>query len=122
MINSYTPTYFEYNAIQLILPLNIGIKIPKDDPVFTFIKVLEGVNLRKYLPNKVGRGRNGYDPYMMLKVVLFAYTNGIYSLRGIENALKTDIRFMYLSNEETPSFFNCYCILSTVKDLFIVLF
>ena len=41
---------------------------------------------------------------MILKVVLFAYTNGIYSLRGIENALKTDIRFMYLANEETPSF------------------
>ena len=116
MNNNYTPTQFEYSAFQLKLPLDLGIKIPSDDPVRTFIKVLEGVNLRKYLPNKTGRGRNGYDPYMMLKVVLFAYTNGIYSLRGIEAALKTDIRFMYLANEETPSFKTIGEFISSLQD------
>ena len=116
MNNNYTPTQFEYSAFQLKLPLDLGIKIPSDDPVRTFIKVLEGVNLRKYLPNKTGRGRNGYDPYMMLKVVLFAYTNGIYSLREIESALKTDIRFMYLANEETPSFKTIGEFISSLQD------
>ena len=116
MNNNYTSTQFEYSAFQIKLPLDLGIKIPKDDPVRTFIKVLEGVNLRKYLPNKTGRGRNGYDPYMMLKVVLFAYTVGIYSLRGIENALKTDIRFMYLANEETPSFKTIGQFISSLQD------
>lgn len=104
MNNNYTPTQFEYNAIQIILPLDLTKKISVDDELHTFIRVMEGVNLRKYLPSRKGKGRNGYNPYMMLKVVLFAYMNGIYSLRGIEKAIRNDIRFMYLTNEEKPSF------------------
>jgi len=36
--------------------------------------------------------------------VLFAYMNQIYSLRQIEKAIRTDIRFMYLMEDEKPSF------------------
>ena len=38
-----------YNAFQLSLPLDLGIKINPDDEVVSFLKALEGVNLKKYL-------------------------------------------------------------------------
>ena len=92
------------NAIQLKLPLDYIKIIPEDDEIHTFLRVMGRINTEKYLPVKVGRGRKGYNPKKMLNTVLFAYMNQIYSLRQIEKAIKTDIRFMYLMEEEEPSF------------------
>lgn len=93
-----------YNAFQLSLPLDLGIKIDPDDEVVSFLKALEGVNLKKYLKRCERRGREGYDKVMLLKVVLFARMIGIDDLRKFESLCKHDIRFMYIMNEERPSF------------------
>ncbi|MFR6100547.1 MAG: transposase [Longibaculum sp.] len=41
---------------------------------------------------------------MMLQVTLFAFMNGEGELRKMEELCKYDIRYMWLSNEQTPSF------------------
>lgn len=92
-----------YTTQQLILPLDLGKKLNSSDPVFSFFKVMEGVNWNTYLNRPIHKGREEYNPFKMIKIVLFAFMNKIYSLRGIEQAYKTDIRFMYLMEEETPS-------------------
>jgi transposase len=86
------------------LPLDLGIKIDPDDEVVSFLKALEGVNLNKYLKRNERRGRKGYDNVMLLKVVLFARMIGESHLRNLESLCKHDIRFMYIMNEQTPSF------------------
>ncbi|OLA07398.1 MAG: hypothetical protein BHW12_06515 [Coprobacillus sp. 28_7] len=93
-----------YNAFQLSLPLDLGIKINSDDEVVSFLKALEGVNLNKYLKRSECRGRKGYDNVMLLKVVLFARMIGFGDVRSMESLCKHDIRFMYIMKEETPSF------------------
>ncbi len=35
----------DYSALQLSLPIDLGIKIDEDDVVVSFLKALEGVNL-----------------------------------------------------------------------------
>ena len=94
----------DYNAFQLSLPLNLELKINSDDEVVSFLKALEGVNLNKYLKRKECRGRKGYDNVMLLKVVLFARMIGFSDVRSMESLCKHDIRFMFITNEETPSF------------------
>ncbi|NLC34747.1 MAG: IS1182 family transposase [Erysipelothrix sp.] len=87
---------------QIKLPLQIGILIHQDDPVWTFNEVMEGVNLAQFL--KVSKlGREPYNPFMMLKVILFSEMLGGMSYRELENACKNDIRFMFLAQEQTPS-------------------
>lgn len=93
-----------YNAFQLSLPLDLGIKINSNDEVVFFLKALEGVNLTKYLKRSECRGRKGYDDVMLLKVVLFARMIGFGDVRSMESLCKHDIRFMYIMKEETPSF------------------
>ena len=44
-----------YNAFQLSLPLDLGIKINSNDEVVSFLKALEGVNLIKYLKRSESR-------------------------------------------------------------------
>ena len=87
---------------QLKLPLQIGTLINPKDPVWTFNEVMEGVNLGKYL--KVKRlGREPYNPFMMLKVILFGEMLGGLTLRELEDRCKNDIRFIYLADEVQPS-------------------
>lgn len=93
-----------YNAYQLSLPLDLSIKIDKNDEVVSFLKALEGVSWNKYLKRSERRGRKGYDNVMLLKAILFARMIGECNLRTLESLCKHDIRFMYIMQEETPSF------------------
>ncbi|MCW7552736.1 transposase [Endozoicomonas gorgoniicola] len=49
-------------------------------------------------------GRPAYDPAMLLKVVLFAYSRGITSSRQIARACQKNVVFMALSADSQPHF------------------
>lgn len=109
-----------YNTpYQLKLPLEIEKIIKISDPVYTFSEVMEHIDLRKYLAVKESRtGRKRYSPEILLKVILFAFMeHGYVSVREIAKLCDTDIRFMWLlQDEEAPSHMtianfmnNCLC-------------
>ena len=62
------------------------------------------------------RGRSPYDPKMLLKVVIYAYMNNIYSCRKIEKALKRDIHFIWLAGYEQPDFITVNRFRNRVKN------
>ena len=100
--SNYTQTkHLDYNTEQLRLPLDLSVAIDKYDPLWSFLEVIKEVNLKKFL--KPHRGNQGHNSLMMMKVVLFAYMNQVYSLRQMEERCRNDIRFLYLSEEERPS-------------------
>jgi hypothetical protein len=49
------------NAVQLCLPLDVSICIDKDDPVFSFLDAIEGVNLGKFI--KPTRSNNTHSSF-----------------------------------------------------------
>lgn len=51
-----------------------------------------------------GGGAPCYHPAIMLKVILYAYSQKIYSCRNIAKAVRQDITFMWLVDMERPSF------------------
>lgn len=93
-----------YNAFQLKLPLDFLTVVPVDNPVTSFVEIMKGVNTQKYFNKLPHRGNQGYDPHMMISIVLFAFMNKVPSLRELEELCKYDIRYMYLADNETPSF------------------
>ena len=92
-----------YNTFQCKLPLDFFTVVPVDDPVTSFVEIMKGINTSKYF-NCHHRGNRGYDPNMMLQVTLFAFINGQYELRKMEELCRYDIRYMWLASDETPSF------------------
>jgi transposase len=50
------------------------------------------------------RGSTAYPPAMLLKVVLFAYSQGIVSSRAMERACRDHVTFMALSGDSVPHF------------------
>ena len=49
-------------------------------------------------------GATAYPPAMLLKVILFAYSQGIVSSRAIERSCREHVTFMALSGDNTPHF------------------
>lgn len=92
-----------YKPVQVILPLDYAHKIEESDPVVSFREVIGGLNLKKYIKTE-RKGRQEYKEETMLQLILFGYMENIRSLRKLEKACKTDIRFMYLSEGIQPSF------------------
>ena len=93
-----------YTPYQLKLPVDIERKIEISDSVYTFCEVFDHIDLRKYLVEKDSRmGRPRYDEAILLKVILFAFMEfGYVSTRMIEKLCKTDIRFMWLLQDNDP--------------------
>lgn len=96
-----------YKTKQLKLPLEIEKIIEISDPVYSFCEIIDCIDLNSYFVKKGYKtGRPRYNRENLLKVILFSFMeNGYLSLRGIEKACKTDIRYMYLLDDMTaPTF------------------
>jgi len=101
------PTQHYSNAKQGFLPVFLSDCLDLLDPVFTFDRFMEGIELQKYLKKipKHKMGRLRYNPVNMLKTVLFGFMDSGYcSLRDLEDKCKVNLRFMYLMDRETPSY------------------
>ena len=92
------------NGMQLCLPLDLSISIDKDDPMWSFLEAVEGVNFSNYVKSIRSNNTHSHDRGMLLKTFLFAFMEGHRSLSEIAHLCKVDTRYLYLSNQEKPSF------------------
>jgi transposase len=67
-------------------------------------------------------GRRAYDPKILLKVVLFAYSRGLISSRRIERACRENVTFMALSGNQRPDHSTIAAFVSSMKDEILPLF
>lgn len=108
---------------QVVLPLNLGYKIPDDDPVVVLNELCEELNYENLYRSYVRHWRK-HSPKTLFKILVYAYMRKIYSGRAIEAACKRDICFMWLLNEEpvpdntTISRFQDERLISVIEDLF----
>jgi len=67
-------------------------------------QVIDRLDLSPLLAQYKGAGTSSYHPKMLLKVLVYAYTQKIYSSRKIAKALRENIHFMWLSGGNRPDF------------------
>lgn len=105
-LNNYTNKDYTLNSnvYQLKLPLELDGLVPNDDSVRLLSQVLEELDYTKLYQAYSTRGRNPVvDPKTMFKVLVYAYSQNIYSTHKIETACKRDINFMWLlSGQKAP--------------------
>lgn len=94
-----------YTTNQLVLfPQRIDESIAANDPVRIVSSLVDHLDLSAFKKLYKETGRSPYHPRMMLKVILYAYMNNVYSCRRIEKLLLRDIHFIWLSGNEKPDF------------------
>ena len=92
-------TKFE-RVYQPKLPLEIETIIPGDDSVRLLSQFVEEMDLSDLYSTY--KRVNKANVRILLKIVLYAYMNKIYSSREIERACRRDINFMYLLEDHRP--------------------
>ncbi|WP_353463562.1 IS1182 family transposase [Mammaliicoccus sciuri] len=96
--------YKDYNMSQITLPLNIEVLIPENDIAHYVNQIVESIPNEEFYEFKPSRGASSYHPKLMLKIILYSYTQSIFSGRRIESFLKDSIRMMWLVQNQTPSY------------------
>jgi len=95
----------EYNQDQgLLFPPHLRQLLSDDHPAVIVNDVVETLDLSCLYQKISPEGNPAYHPKMMLKILIYAYSNGIFSARDIHRALHESIAFIYLSAWQKPDF------------------
>ena len=99
------PTFKRYTQAQpSLIPPSWEELIPANHLVRVVNRAVEQINLEPLLRKYKGGGTSSYHPQMMLKVLVYAYTQRVYSSRQIAKGLRENVNFMWLSGGNRPDF------------------
>ncbi|WP_204903657.1 transposase [Mycobacterium riyadhense] len=89
---------------QFLLPENMRDWLPESDPVWLVIKVVAGLDTSGvHAQRRVGgTGRAGYDPDMLLTLLIRAWAQGVRSSRVIERLCQRDVAFRVICAGDGP--------------------
>ena len=109
----------DYNMNQLVLPLDLEVKLQNNDIAFHVHHLVESIPQEALEPFLRNTGCPAYHPRMMLKVILCAYTQSVFSGRKIEALLKDSIRMMWLAQGYEPTYrtINRFRVHPEIKEL-----
>ena len=98
----------EYRPVDrdqsFLLPPDMREWLPSAHLVWFVLDVVEQLDTSAFhaRARRGGVGRQGYDPDMLLAVLVYAYCHGIRSSRAIERSCVTDVAFRVLCAQDAP--------------------
>lgn len=97
------PVFKPYVMNQVaLLPPSYDELIPENHLVRVVNDAVDKIDVSSLLAQYKGGGTSSYHPKMLLKVLVYAYAERIYSSRRIAKALRENIHFMWISGENRP--------------------
>lgn len=97
--------YKSYNPNDnLLLPPCLGDYLPQNHPARVVSAMIDRLDISGIEAGYAGGGTSCYNPRMLLKVIVYAYLNNVYSGRQMEKLLVENIAYMWLSGMQTPDF------------------
>ncbi|RKN82276.1 IS1182 family transposase [Paenibacillus ginsengarvi] len=96
--------YIQYSMDQLYLPMDLEEGIPANHLVRVVNAAVNRLDDAIFDAAYPGGGRDSYHPKMLTKVILYAYTQRIYSSRQIAKAVRENIMFMWIAGRQRPDF------------------
>lgn len=89
---------------NLLLPPCLGDYLPQNHPARVVSAIIDRLDISEIEAGYAGGGTSSYNPRMLLKVIVYAYLNNVYSGRQMEKLLVENIAYMWLSGMQTPDF------------------
>ena len=87
-----------YDQHQMsLLPIDLETLIPPSHMVRVIDRAIEKMDTTVLKSRYEGGGAPAYNPIMMLKIIVYAYADKIYSSRRIAKATRENIHFMWLT-------------------------
>lgn len=99
----------EFRPVQrdqtMLLPPDMCEWLPADHLVWFVLETVEVLDtsaLERATRRRGGAGAAGYDPQMLLALLVYAYCQGVRSSRQIERLCITDVAFRVLCAQDGP--------------------
>jgi transposase len=107
----------------MLIPLNLEEMVSTDHLVRKVDEIINRIDTSALDQQYQGGGTSAYHPVMLLKVILYAYSQRTFSSRQIAKALRENIHFMWLSRMNQPDFrtvnrFRGVILRETIEELF----
>lgn len=103
MLRTSKVVFKDYNPKEnLLFPPNLSELIDEKHPVKIISGIIDGLDIKNLIKTYKPGGTSCYHPKMLLKVLIYGYLCNIYSSRKMEQALKENIHFMWLSAMSRP--------------------
>lgn len=86
--------YIQYTMDQLCLPMDLEEDIPHNHLVRIVNAAVNRLNDKIFAAAYPGGGRDSYHPKMLTKIIIYVYTQRIYSSRQIAKAVRENRRWI----------------------------
>lgn len=87
-----------------LLAENVFDLLPCDDDCFIYEDIFSQIDTKTIEEKYSMLGRHAYHPKLNVAILIYAYSQGVYSSREIEKRCRKDLSFMYISHSNCPNF------------------
>lgn len=95
------PVVFKQRSLY---PSYIFDLLPKDHDCFVCDDIFKQINISSIEGSYSYIGQHAYDPRLIVGILIYAYSHGVFSSREIEKRCHQDLAFMYISHLNCPNF------------------
>jgi len=74
--------------------------VPEGSPVRVFEKLMSALDYSAFEQHYRGGGRPAWPPWLMVRILVWAYSQGMRSAREISRRLESDLNLMWLAHEQ----------------------
>ena len=101
-------SYFKQDPIEfnqsVLFPRNVFDLLSKDHECYIYDDLINQLETREVEKNYSIKGQHAYHPRLILGILIYAYSHGIFSSREIEKRCHEDLGFMYICHMNCPNF------------------
>ncbi|MCX6382979.1 MAG: IS1182 family transposase [Actinobacteria bacterium] len=93
----------EFNQRKLMAE-DVFDLLDKDDDCFIYEDILNSIDTKEIEKKFSMIGQHAYHPRLITAILIYSYSQGVFSSRKIEKRCKKDLSFMYISHRNCPNF------------------
>ena len=102
------PVPFKKDPVEFIqrtlLATNVFDLLPSDHDCFVYEDIFSQIDTKEVEKKYSMLGQNAYHPRQVTAILIYSYSQGIFSSRKIEKRCREDLSFMYISHANCPNF------------------
>lgn len=93
----------EFNQ-RLLFPTNIFDLLADDHECYLYADLFKQLDTTLVEAQYSSRGQRAYHPKLIISILIYAYSQGVFSARQIEKHCRQDLSFMFIAQQQCPNF------------------
>lgn len=86
----------------MLMPMDLCDWLPEDHLARFIVDIVDQLEFKDIYSQYRGRGSAAYDPKLLLSLILYGYSTGVFSSRKIEQATYDSVAFRFIAGNNHP--------------------